>query len=64
MVRSLLKAIELVDGLVIVENKATHEIHPIHMTQLLTHMKLKDCKLGFLINWSVKLTRNEDVYGK
>jgi len=49
---------ELVDGLVVVENKSVDEIHPIHMAQLLTYMKLKNVKLGFLINWNVKLIKN------
>ena len=49
---------ELVDDLVIVENKALDEVHPIHMAQLLTYMKLKNIKLGFLINWNVKLIKN------
>ena len=49
---------ELVDGLVIVENKAVEDVHPIHMAQLLTYMKLKNVKLGFLINWNVKLIKN------
>ena len=49
---------ELVDDLVVVENKSVDEIHPIHMAQLITYLKLKDCKLGFLINWNVKLIKN------
>ena len=49
---------ELVDNLVIVENKAVDEIHPIHMAQLITYLKLKNIKLGFLINWNVKLIKN------
>lgn len=49
---------ELVDGMVIVENKAVDDVHPIHMAQLLTYMKLKNIKLGFLINWNVKLIKN------
>ncbi len=49
---------ELVDDLVIIENKSVDEIHPIHMAQLLTYMKLKNVKLGFLINWNVKLIKN------
>ena len=49
---------ELVDGLVIVENKAVDDVHPIHMAQLLTYLKLKNVKLGFLINWNVKLIKN------
>ena len=49
---------EFVDNLVIVENKCVDEIHPIHMAQLITYLKLKNCKLGFLINWNVKLIKN------
>jgi GxxExxY protein len=49
---------ELVDGLVIVENKAVNDAHPIHMAQLLTYMKLKNIRLGFLINWNVTLIKN------
>ena len=49
---------ELVDDLVIVENKSVDEVHPIHMAQLLTYVKLKNIKLGFLINWNVKLIKN------
>ena len=49
---------ELVDDLVIVENKSIDDVHPIHMAQLITYLKLKNCKLGFLINWNVKLIKN------
>ena len=49
---------ELVDNLVIIENKSLDTIHPIHMAQPITYLKLKDCKLGFLINWNVKLIKN------
>ena len=49
---------ELIDGLIIVENKTVDSILPIHMAQLLTYLKLKNCKLGFLINWNVKLIKN------
>jgi len=49
---------ELVDHLVIIENKTVESILPIHMAQLITYLKLKGCKLGFLINWNVKLIKN------
>jgi GxxExxY protein len=49
---------ELIDDLIIVENKSIDEIHPIHMAQLITYLKLKNIKLGFLINWNVKLIKN------
>jgi len=48
----------LVDGLVIVENKTVENVLPIHTAQLITYLKLKNCKLGFLINWNVKLIKN------
>ena len=49
---------EIVDNLVIIENKAIDTVLPIHMAQLITYLKLKNCKLGFLINWNVKLIKN------
>lgn len=49
---------ELVDNLVIIENKAVDTVLPIHLAQLITYLKLKNCKLGFLINWNVKLIKN------
>ena len=49
---------ELVDNLIIVENKTVESVLPIHMAQLITYLKLKDCRLGFLINWNVKLIKN------
>jgi GxxExxY protein len=49
---------ELVDDLVIIENKTVESILPIHMAQLITYLRLKGCKLGFLINWNVKLIKN------
>jgi len=49
---------ELVDDLVIIENKAVDVVLPIHTAQLITYLKLKNCKLGFLINWNVKLIKD------
>jgi len=48
----------IVDNLVIVENKTVETLLPIHTAQLITYLKLKDCRLGFLINWNVKLIKN------
>ena len=48
----------LIDDLVIVENKTVDSILPIHVAQLLTYLKLKDCKVGFILNWNVKLLKN------
>jgi GxxExxY protein len=49
---------ELVDDLVVVENRTVESNQPIHLAQLLTYLKLRNCKLGFLINWNVKLIKN------
>lgn len=48
----------LVDDLVIVENKAVESLLPIHEAQLITYLKLKNCHLGFLLNWNVKLMKH------
>lgn len=48
----------LVDDLVIVENKVVDALLPIHVAQLITYLKLKDCHLGFLRNWNVILMKN------
>ena len=39
----------LVEGLVIVEVKATEKLHPIHDVQILTYLRLTGCKLGLLV---------------
>lgn len=48
----------LVDGLVIIENKAVDQILPIHEAQLLTYLKLKGCRLGYLLNWHVPVMKD------
>ena len=48
----------LVEDVVIVENKTVEKVLPIHEAQLLTYLKLKDCKLGYLINWNVTLVKD------
>ena len=42
----------LVEDCVIIENKTVETLLPIHEAQLLTYLKLKNCWLGFLINWN------------
>ena len=37
---------------VIVELKAVDEIHPVHIAQLLTYLKLTENKLGYIINFN------------
>jgi GxxExxY protein len=48
----------LVDDLIIIENKTVDSLLPIHQAQLLTYLKLKNCTLGFLLNWNVQLMKN------
>jgi GxxExxY protein len=43
----------IVDGSIIIENKTVEKLLPIHEAQLLTYLKMKDAKLGFLLNWNV-----------
>ena len=43
----------IVDGKVIVELKVVKALAPIHEAQLMTYMKLTDCKVGLLINFNV-----------
>ena len=43
----------VVAGKVVVELKVVKELAPIHEAQLLTYMKLTDCRVGLLINFNV-----------
>ncbi len=47
-----------VENSIIIENKSVDQLLPIHEAQLLTYLKLRDCRLGFLLNWNVKLMKN------
>ena len=47
----------LIEDCVIVENKAIERILPIHEAQLLTYLRLRNCRLGYLINWNVSLIK-------
>jgi len=44
-----------VEEKVIVEIKAVDQLLPIHKAQLLSYLKLSQCKMGLLINFNVKL---------
>jgi GxxExxY protein len=43
----------VVEGKVVVELKVVKELAPIHEAQLITYMKLTDCKVGLLLNFNV-----------
>jgi GxxExxY protein len=47
----------IVENQVIVEIKSVASIIPIHEAQLLSYLKLSDCKYGLLINFNVKLLK-------
>ena len=42
---------------VIVEIKSVEALNDVHMAQVLTYMKLSGCKLGYLLNFNVKLLK-------
>lgn len=48
----------MVDDQIIIENKTVETILPIHEAQIMAYLKLNDRRLGFLLNWNVKLIRN------
>ncbi|AFY34201.1 GxxExxY protein [Calothrix sp. PCC 7507] len=43
----------IVENKVIVEIKSVESLKPIHTIQLITYLKLANCKLGLLINFNV-----------
>jgi len=43
-----------VDGKVIIEIKSVDSLNPVHFAQVLTYLKLSDCRVGFLINFNVQ----------
>ena len=47
-----------VDRKVIIEVKAVDEIHPVHIAQVLTYLKLTDNSLGLILNFHTALLKN------
>lgn len=47
----------VVENQVIVEIKSVNSLAPIHEAQLLSYLKLSDCKIGLLINFNVKMLK-------
>ena len=47
----------LVANRVVVELKAVDVIHPVHEAQILTYLKLTDCRVGLLINFNVPVLK-------
>ncbi|MBL0241365.1 MAG: GxxExxY protein [Chloracidobacterium sp.] len=47
-----------VERKLVIEVKAVDAIHDLHMAQVLTYLKLSDCKLGLILNFNVTLMKN------
>lgn len=48
----------LVEDKVIVELKSVEKLTDVHLAQVLTYLKLSECKLGLLINFNVALIKH------
>jgi GxxExxY protein len=48
----------LVEKKVIVEIKAVEAINEVHVSQVLTYLKLAECKIGLLLNFNVASMKN------
>lgn len=48
----------IIESKLIIEIKSVETLNDVHFAQLLTYLKLTDCKLGMLINFNVTLIKN------
>ncbi|HKI36645.1 MAG TPA: GxxExxY protein [Gemmataceae bacterium] len=48
----------IVEGKLILELKSCEAVEPVHKKQLLTYLRLADCRLGLLINFNVPLIKH------
>ena len=48
----------IVEGKVIVELKSVERNSPVHPKQLLTHLRMSDKKLGFVLNFGMELMKH------
>jgi GxxExxY protein len=48
----------IVEGKLILELKSCEAVEPVHKKQLLTYLRLTDCRLGLLINFNVPLIKD------
>ncbi len=48
----------LLEGKLIIEVKAIESIANIHMAQMITYLKLSDCKLGLIMNFNTPLFKH------
>jgi GxxExxY protein len=47
----------LVEGCVILELKAVERVHPVHLAQVITYLKLTGCPAGLLLNFNATSLR-------
>ena len=47
----------MIEDKFIVEIKSVEALNEVHLAQILTYLKLSNCKLGLLINFNVKLLK-------
>ena len=47
----------LIENKVVIEIKSVEALNDVHLAQILTYLKLSECKLGFLINFNVALIK-------
>ena len=48
----------IIEDKLIIEIKSVEFLTDIHLAQILTYLKLSDCRLGMLINFNVTLIKN------
>lgn len=48
----------IIENKLILEIKSVEALNDVHFAQLLTYLKLTNCKLGLLINFNVALIKN------
>ena len=48
----------IIEDIFIVEIKSVESLNDVHLAQLLTYLRLSNCKLGLLINFNVDLLKN------
>ena len=48
----------MVENKVVIEIKSVEVLNDVHLAQILTYLKLSNCKLGLLINFNVSLLKN------
>jgi GxxExxY protein len=48
----------IIENKFIVEIKSVEALNDVHLAQLLTYLRLSNCKLGLLINFNVNLLKN------